>query len=128
MKYYFIFLVICSSLFAQSVNWGWQGHRYINEHAIDYLPSEMSFFQDHRNYIRDHSVDPDSDPLPGYYHYIDIDYYPEFFAGTLPHSMDSLIALYNLNIIQTNGTIPWVIEEWTDSLSVLMAAGQWDDV
>ena len=26
------------------------------------------------------------------------------------------------------GTVPWVIEEWTDSLTVLMANGQWDIV
>ena len=88
----------------------------------------MSFFQDHRNYIRDHSIDPDTDPLPGFYHYIDIDYYPEFFNGTLPHNLDSLIALYNLYIVQNNGTVPWIIEQWTDSLSALMASGQWNDV
>ncbi len=71
---------------------------------------------------------PDIDPLPGYYHYIDIDYYPEFFSGTLPHNLDSLIALYGLAVVQNNGTVPWVIEQWTDSLYALMAAGQWDEV
>jgi hypothetical protein len=88
----------------------------------------MAFFQDHRNYIRDHSTDPDTDPLPGYYHYIDIDFYPEFFTGTLPHNLDSLIALYSPSIIQNNGIVPWIIEQWTDSLAALMAAGQWNDV
>ena len=128
MKYFLICLLFCSSLFAQTLRWGWEAHRYINEHAIDYLPPEMSFFQDHRTYIRDHSIDPDTDPLPGYYHYIDIDYYPEFFAGTLPHDLDNLIALYNISIVYNNGIVPWIVEEWTDSLSVLMANGQWDDV
>ncbi len=128
MKYFLICLLFCSSLFAQNMKWGWEVHRYINEHAIDYLPSGMSFFQDSRSYIREHSVDPDTDPLPGYYHYIDIDYYQEFFSGTLPHNLDSLIALYNLNIVQDNGTIPWIIEEWTDSLSTLMEVGKWDEV
>ena len=88
----------------------------------------MSFFQDHRSYLQQHSTDPDRDNLPGYYHYIDIDYYPEFFTGTLPHDIDELIALYNASIVQDNGVIPWIIEEWTDSLSALMAAGRWDDV
>ncbi len=120
--------MVCSSLLAQNKKWGWDTHGYINEHAVDYLPTEMSFFQDHRNYLQQHSVDPDTDPLPGYYHYIDIDYYPEFFTGTLPHNLDSLITLYDLSIVQNNGIIPWIIEEWTDSLSTLMAAGQWDDV
>jgi len=110
------------------MKWGWDTHRYINEHAVDYLPSEMSFFLDHRDYLRDHATDSDTDPLPGFYHYIDIDYYPEFFTGTLPHNIDSLIALYNLEIVESNGTAPWIIEQWTDSLSTLMAAGQWSDV
>lgn len=111
----------------QHTEWGWQGHRYINEHAVDYLPPEMDFFQAKRSFLRDHAVDPDTDPQPGFYHYIDIDYYPEFFSGTLPHNMDSLVALYNLSIVEGNGTVPWVIDEWTDSLTALMAAKQWDD-
>jgi len=128
MKYYLLFFLFCSSLFAQNGDWGWEAHRYINGHAVDYLPSEMSFFQDHRNYLQEHAVDPDTDPLPGYYHYIDIDFYPEFFTGTLPHHIDSLIALYNSSIVQNNGIVPWIVERWTDSLSTLMAAGRWDDV
>lgn len=128
MKHLLIGLLFCSSLFAQNIQWGWEGHRYINEHAIDYLPPAMSFFQDHRSYIREHSIDPDTDPLPGYYHYIDIDYYPEFFAGTLPHDLNSLISLYNPSIVYNNGIVPWIVEQWTDSLTALMAAGQWNDV
>ena len=50
-------------MIAQNVEWGWGAHRYINENAVDYLPSEMSFFQDHRQYLKDHSVDPDTNPI-----------------------------------------------------------------
>jgi len=108
--------------------WGWQTHRYINENAVDYLPPEMDFFQDHRNYLHEHSTDPDVDNLPGYYHYIDIDYYPEFFNGTFPNNWDDAVAQYGYDVIIDYGTVPWVIEEWTDSLTVLMANGQWDIV
>jgi hypothetical protein len=128
MKYQLLFLLFYSSLFAQNIEWGWEAHRYINDLAVDYLPAEMSFFQDHRNYLQEHSIDPDTDTLPGYYHYIDIDYYPEFFSGTLPHNLDNLIALYGLSIVQNNGIVPWIIEQWTDSLSALMKTGQWDEV
>ena len=128
MKNILIVLIFYASLVAQDKKWGWDVHNYINEHAVEYLPSGMSFFQDHRDFLKQHSVDPDRDQLPGYYHYIDIDYYPEFFAGTLPYTMDSLTTLYDLSIVENNGIIPWIIEEWTDSLSVLMAAGQWDGV
>ena len=128
MKYCLIILIFCSSLFAQTDTWGWEAHRYINNLAVDCLPTEMSFFQDHRSYLREHSVDPDTDPLPGYYHYIDIDYYSEFLTGTLPHNLDSLIALYSPSIVQNNGIVPWIVEQWTDSLSALMETGRWDEV
>lgn len=128
MKNFYIVLLFCTSLVAQNEKWGWDVHNYINDHVVDYLPSGMSFFQDHRDFLKQHSVDPDRDQLPGFYHYIDIDYYPEFFAGTLPHDMDSLLTLYDLPIVENNGIIPWIIEGWTDSLSILMAAGQWDGV
>jgi hypothetical protein len=128
VRYFIIVLVFSSTLFAQNKKWGWTAHEYINDQALDHLPAEMSFFQDHRTYLVSHSTDPDRDKLPGYYHYIDIDYYPEFFDGTLPHDLDSLTALYDETTMQNNGIIPWIIEEWTDSLTVLMAAGQWDNV
>jgi len=108
--------------------WGWETHRYINKNAVDYLPSEMDFFQDHRDYLREHSTDPDVDNLPGYYHYIDIDYYPEFFEGTFPHDWDQAVEQFGYSVIIDNGTIPWVIESWTDSLTILMASGQWETV
>jgi len=128
VKYFYIFVLLCTSLVAQDKKWGWAAHNYINEHAVDYLPSGMSFFKDHRDFLQQHSQDPDRDQLPGYYHYIDIDYYPEFFTGTLPHNLDSLTMLYDLSIVENNGIIPWIIEKWTDSLSISMATGDWNDV
>ena len=128
LKYSLIFSVVfCFNLIAQDVEWGWETHRYINENAVDYLPTEMSFFQDHRQFLREHSVDPDTDPLPGFYHYMDIDYYPAFFSGTLPHNWNTMIATYGLSTVEDNGIVPWVVEWWTDSLSTLMSSGQWDD-
>jgi type IX secretion system substrate protein/zinc dependent phospholipase C len=128
LKYIILVLIVFTfNLIAQNVEWGWGAHRYINENAVDYLPAEMSFFQDHRQFLRDHSVDPDTDPLPGYYHYMDIDYYPAFFTGTLPHNWNTMIATYGLSTVENNGVVPWVVEWWTDSLSTLMASGQWND-
>lgn len=109
------------------VSWGWDVHRYINGHAVDYLQTEMSFFENQRSYLQQHALDPDIDQLPGYYHYMDIDYYPEFFVGTLPHNLDSLKTIYSISIVQNNGIVPWIVENWTDSLSTLMAGGEWDD-
>ena len=115
-------------LTAESGRWGWASHRYINENAVDYLPPEMSFFQAQRDFLRDHATDPDSDNQPGYYHYIDIDYYPEFILGTLPHDRDSLEALYSPSIVIDNGTVPWVIDQWMTELTNMMAGGYWSSV
>ncbi|MBL7047067.1 MAG: hypothetical protein ISR95_05500 [Candidatus Marinimicrobia bacterium] len=54
--------------------WGWEAHRYINEKAVDFLPPDMDFFENYKVYLSQHSTDPDTDDLPGYYHYIDIDW------------------------------------------------------
>ncbi len=111
----------------KSVQWGGDVHSYINDHAVDYLPDGMSLFRDHRSFLAQHASDPDRDSNPGPYHYIDIDYYPEFLNGTFPKDRDSLIAMYGAGIVEGNGTLPWVIEEWTDSLSALMAGDRWDE-
>ena len=108
--------------------WGWETHRYINENAVDYLPPEMDFFEEYRDYLREHSTDPDVDDLPGYYHYIDIDYYTEFFEGTFPHDWEEAVDQYGYDVITDNGTVPWVIELWTDSLTILMDDGEWETV
>ena len=127
----FLLLFILANPFFQQDKvyaWGWETHRYINENAVDYLPPEMDFFEDYRDYLRAHSIDPDVDGLPGYYHYIDIDYYPEFFEGTFPHDWDEAVDLYGYNVLIDNGTVPWVIKLWTDSLTVLMSTDQWETV
>jgi len=118
-----IILLILSPLLL--VRWGWQSHRFINAAAVDHLPPEMSFFQDHRDYLSEHSIDPDTDALPGYYHYIDIDAYPEFFAGTLPHTWQAMLDLYGQNTMEDNGIVPWVIEWWKNDLQTLMENGDW---
>lgn len=120
-----IFLLLTQILFAR---WGWGSHRFINNAAVDHLPAEMSFFQDHRDFLSEHSVDPDTDSDPGYYHYIDIDDYPEFFTGELPHEWQAMMDMYGQSRVEDNGIVPWVIEWWMEDLKNLMEAGEWDDV
>jgi len=118
-------LIITQILFAR---WGWGSHRFINDAAVDHLPPEMAFFQDHRDYLSDHSTDPDTDNLPGFYHYIDIDDYPEFFSGELPRDWQAMVDLYGQSRMEDNGIVPWVIEWWMEDLKALMEAGDWTNV
>ncbi len=123
-----IILITMLTLPALFGRWGWSGHRFINNTAVDHLPESMSFFQDHRGYLSDHAADPDTDNFPGNYHYIDIDYYPEFFAGTLPHQWQDMIALYGQNTMEDYGLVPWVIDWWMSDMTTLMENGSWNDV
>ncbi len=114
-------------LTAEGMGWGWGAHRYINEHAVDYLPPEMSFFQNQREFLHDHAVDPDqSKNRPGYWHYIDIDNYPEFFNGTLSTDLNKLADRYTWHTVTSNGIVPWAITTEIDSMGTLMASGNWD--
>lgn len=47
-------------------------------------------------------------------HYIDIDVYPNF--KTIPHNLDSMIALYGRSYVRETGTLPWAIVLTLDSL------------
>ncbi len=120
-----ILLILTQVLLAR---WGWGSHRFINDAAVDHLPPEMVFFQDHRDFLSDHSTDPDIDNLPGYYHYIDIDDYPEFFSGQLPNEWQTMVDTYGQSRMEDNGIVPWVIEWWMEDLQALMEAGDWTNV
>jgi len=124
-KYIFALIILLNLAYSQNAKWGGDVHRYINSAAVDHLPSGMFFFKDQRSFLSGHASDPDRDSKPGYYHYIDIDAYPEFLQGTLPHEWDAITALYSEYVINNNGTIPWVIDEWTETFSDLMAGGDW---
>ncbi|UCH10522.1 MAG: T9SS type A sorting domain-containing protein [Fidelibacterota bacterium] len=125
MRGFFTFLVIFPACVLAKGNWGWQTHEYINFHAVEYLPPEMSFFLYQRTFLYQHASDPDQDGSPGYYHYIDIDYYREFYLGTLPHEWEEMLDLYDETVVREVGIVPWVIQWWTDSLSVLMSRHEW---
>ncbi len=127
-KYLLTLILVFLSLSSLYGRWGWGSHRFINDAAVDHLPESMAFFQDHRGYLYDHSIDPDTDNLPGNYHYIDIDYYPEFFTGTLPHEWQDMVDLYGENIMEDNGLVPWVIEWWLADMTTSMESGNWNDV
>lgn len=126
LKIGLVLMLLGQLLFAR---WGQGSHRYINDAAVDHLPPAMSFFQDHRDYLSEHSVDPDQNgyPHPGYYHYIDIDVFDEFFTGEMPHTYDGMIALYGQSAVEDAGTVPWVIEWWLEDLTQLMMDGSWND-
>lgn len=108
--------------------WGFVSHRQINEQAIRSLPDAVApFFKSVADTLVAWSVKPDlrrsSDPTEGPRHYIDIDRYggPPF-AG-LPRDRAVAVRKFGRRTVDTNGTVPWVIADLTDSLAAAMRAG-----
>lgn len=111
-------------------SWGFDAHRFINREATKHLPSDLTLFIDNASFLSEHSVDADlrkgSDPNEGPRHYIDIDEYPEFFSGTLPHDIDSLIAKYGEATVYSIGVVPWASVSTFDTLVAALGRQDWN--
>lgn len=100
--------------------WGGVGHSHITGGAIPHLPQPLrSFFEANQVAIKDQA----SDEPPGR-HYIDIDVYPEFEAGTFPRDVDVLIAKYGYSYVESVGMGPWTYEGYVEQLTGLMASAK----
>jgi hypothetical protein len=110
--------------------WGSTGHRAIATHYGDSLPLALQALRVNDAWIIQHVMDPDarksSVPTEGYRHYIDIDAYPEYAAGTLSHDRSVLEATYGFSTVQSRGIVPWAIGEVVDSMTAAMGRSNWD--
>ena len=97
--------------------WGFDVHRYITNAAMDHVPEQIRpYFQKHRAFITEHSIDPDlmrtygveaEDPN----HFLDMDgVAPDPFTG-IPRSEDEYVKLLGPEKAQKMGRIPWRVEE-----------------
>ena len=70
--------------------WGFNGHKFITERAIELLPQEIRpFFQKFRTTVVEHSIDPDTYRTVGFTdepprHFLDMDAYGPFPFKDLP--------------------------------------------
>ena len=83
-----------------------------------HISSELSVEADRRK---------SCDPAERNKHFIDIDDYPRFFDGSLPHSYDAMVATYGVSRVQRNGIVPWAIEANMAQLVAHFRAGNWSD-
>lgn len=111
-----------------SAAWWGAGHSFITASAAQHLPAPLGgFFAANSAFVSQQSaVEP-----PGK-HYIDIDSYPEFFAGTFPRNLQDLIAIYGTTTVNANGRGPWTYADYVSSLSQAMATAatpaDWQDL
>lgn len=102
--------------------WGNTGHRTINKKSAEGFPASMNYLTGWADSLGAHASDADyrkgSDPAESPKHYIDIDNYPSFIStGRIPHTYDSVVALYGQNFVIDQGTLPWTIILTVDSLT-----------
>ncbi len=114
--------LLCILFVSVAYPWGSTGHRIINSKAIYNLPPAMSAQIADSTFIAQHASDADARKVSGdtsfwnegQRHFIDIDWYPNFHS--LPHSLDSVIALYGRTRVVDEGTNPWATMMFFDSL------------
>jgi hypothetical protein len=97
--------------------WGFNGHRFITERAIELLPPEIRpFFQANRVQVVEHSIDPDTYRTMGFTdepprHFLDMDAYGPFPFTNLPRDFKEAVAVRGQDFVLKNGTVPWRTEE-----------------
>ncbi len=110
--------------------WGGEAHRLINRAATTHLPPDFERFAQWADDLEQLSTAADErrccDPGEAIKHYMDIDDYPEFFSGQLPHRYADMVATYGQSRVDRNGTVPWAIEERYLDLVQRFASGDWE--
>lgn len=100
------FMILPSS---QKVDWGFFGHRKINELAIYTLPPELGkFYKSQANKIIELATAPDQRryviPEEGAKHYIDLDLYDSL---SLPKYWNQAVDTYGEELLRSRGIVPW---------------------
>lgn len=129
MKFFVLLVLFC---FQALFGWGTVAHKYINKNATVHLPQSMQLFINQAQFFNDRAMDPDNRRsytdtnfyAEQYIHFLDIDDYPNFNIW-LPRNLDSLIQTYTRTRVKENGTVPWVIKFYMDSLTAQLKRGDW---
>jgi zinc dependent phospholipase C len=102
--------------------WGFNGHKFIADRAIDLLPQEIRpFFQKYRATVVEHAIDPDTYRTVGWAeepprHFLDMDSYGPFPFKDLPHDYKAAVAAKGADFVVKNGLLPWRTQEVYDQL------------
>jgi hypothetical protein len=109
--------------------WGGATHHYIAQNYSKHLPATMDGLQAYDAVVDAHVTDPDArrpyTPGEEFRHYIDIDSYPEFLAGALPHDRTVLEAQYGAQTVLEIGIVPWAVAEVVATLTQQFQAAEW---
>jgi hypothetical protein len=102
--------------------WGFTGHKFIADRAVDLLPAELKpFFLKNRAQFVEHAIDPDTYRTMGWTdeeprHFLDLDSYGPFPFKELPHDYNAAVAARGADFVKKNGVLPWRTQEIYDKL------------
>lgn len=120
--------------FGPAPAWPWGGavHRVINRNAMSNLPPDFQAFAQWTDQIEvlATAADDRKDSTPGedIKHYINIDAFAEFAAGTFPHGYDQAVAKYGVSRVRNEGIGPWALEAAYNDLVAAFRARNWTTV
>ena len=121
--------VLCVGLPATGWTWAAVGHHYIAQNYSKHLPAYIDGLRAYDSVVDAHVTDADSrkgsTPGESEKHFIDIDWYPEFLAGTLPRDRAALEAMYGASTVYSHGVLPWAIDAVMATLTTQFRAQQW---
>ncbi len=112
-----LLLALASLAPAPARAWGFDVHRLLTDRAIDVLPERIRpFFQKHRAFIVEHSIDPDlwrtvgwADERPR--HFLDLDAYGGPPFPDLPRDYSRAVEKYGAEFVHRHGTLAWRVAE-----------------
>lgn len=112
-----------------SPEWGFYGHRKINEIAVFSLPPELfGFYKSNIKYITDHAVDPDkrryATKHEGVRHYIDLDKWGSYPFEDVPRNFDEAIMKYaSFHFVSDKDSLEALPIKYSDSIALVLADG-----
>lgn len=116
-----------------ALGWGFWAHKEIHRRAMELLPAELNtFFKHHADSIIARSIEPDlrrsKDTLEGFFHFIDIDRYGPYPFKDLPRSYDAAVQKFGKAMVDSTGTVPWRIADFTARLTKAFKEKNQDDI
>jgi hypothetical protein len=113
-----LIVLVCALLIPRTLQaWGLDVHRLVTGGAIAILPATIrAFYEKHRNFIVEHSVDPDLWRNVGFTeepprHYLDLDSYGAYPFRELPRDRQAAIEKFGREKIEREGQLPWRVDE-----------------
>jgi len=120
----FLFCAAAAAIVLSLLSWGRWGHEHINRAAVFALPADIRpFFYNHIDYITEEASIPDvrrsliNDKAEPNRHYIDLENYLTQPGDSMPQTMKDIAAKYDTKAIDSNGILPWYIEDMTEKLT-----------